>query len=84
MRGESGGGCEEPVQGREGDGSTSGLSIKGYGLGGAPTREIVVFDASAVPGAEALTVGTDEWVKVVNDVARAQECIRAGRPWDWR
>ena len=30
---------------------------------------------AAVPGAEALTVGTDAWVQVVNDVARAQEGI---------
>ena len=44
---------------------------KGYGLGKAPTGEIVFIHASAVQGAEVLTIGTDGWVQVVNDDARA-------------
>ena len=45
---------------------------KGYGLGKDPTGEIVFIHASAVHGAEVLTIGTDAWVQVVNDDARAQ------------
>ena len=45
---------------------------KGYGFGKAPTGEIVFIHASAVQGAEVLTIGTDAWVQVVNDDARAQ------------
>ena len=37
-----------------------------------PTGEIVFIHASAVQGAEVLTIGTDAWVQVVNDDARAQ------------
>ena len=44
---------------------------KGYGFGKAPTGEIVFIHASAVQGAEVLTIGTDAWVQVVNDDARA-------------
>ena len=40
---------------------------KGYGFG-----EIVFIHSSAVQGAEVLTIGTDAWVQVVNDDARAQ------------
>ena len=45
---------------------------KGYGFGTAPTGEIVFIHARAVQGAEVLTIGTDAWVQVVNDDARAQ------------
>ena len=50
---------------------------KGYGFGKAPTGEIVFIYASAVQGAEVLTIGTDAWVQVVNDDARAQGGYRA-------
>ena len=45
---------------------------KDYGFGKAPTGEIVFIHASAVQGAEVLTIGTDAWVQVVSDDARAQ------------
>ena len=45
---------------------------KGFGFGKVPTGEIVFIHASAVVGAEVLTIGTDAWVQVVNDDARAQ------------
>ena len=56
---------------------------KGYGFGKAPKGEIVFIHASAVQGAEVLTIGTDAWVQVVNDDARAQGWYRAKRAW-WR
>ena len=37
--------------------------------------------ASAVQGAEVLTIGTDAWVQVVNDDAREQGGYRARRAW---
>ena len=54
---------------------------KGYGFGKAPTGEIVFIHASTVQGAEVLTIGTDAWVQVVNDDARAQGGYRARRAW---
>ena len=45
---------------------------KGYGFGKPPTGEIVFIHASAVQSAEVLTIGTDAWVQVVSDDARAQ------------
>ena len=54
---------------------------KSYGFGKAPTGEIVFIHASAVQGAEVLTIGTDAWVQVVNDDARAQGGYRAKRAW---
>ena len=43
--------------------------------------DVVVFiHASAVQGAEVLTIGTDAWVQVVNDDARAQGRYRAREP----
>ena len=45
---------------------------RGFGFGKVPTGEIVFIHASAVVGAEVLTIGTDAWVQVVNDDARAQ------------
>ena len=54
---------------------------KGYGFGKAPTGEIVFIHASTVQGAEVLTIGTDAWVQVVNDDARAQGGYRAKRAW---
>ena len=44
----------------------------GYGFGKVPKGEIVFIHASAVQGAEVLTIGTDAWLQVVNDDARAQ------------
>ena len=44
---------------------------KGYGFGRAPSGEIVFIHASAVQGAEVFTIGTEAWVQVVNDDARA-------------
>ena len=60
---------------------------KDYGFGKAPTGEIVFIHASAVQGAEVLTIGTDAWVQVLNDEARAQGRYRARRAWGrdtWR
>ena len=54
---------------------------KGYGFGKAPTGEIAFIHASAVRGAEVLTIGTEAWVQVVNDDARAQGGYRAKRAW---
>ena len=54
---------------------------KGYGFGKAPTGEVVFIHASTVQGAEVLTIGTDAWVQVVNDDARAQGGYRAKRAW---
>ena len=54
---------------------------KGYGFGKAPKGEIVFIHASAVQGAEVLTIGTDASVHVVNDDARAQGRYRAKRAW---
>ena len=45
---------------------------KGFGFGKVHRGEIVFIHASAVLGAEVLTIGTDAWVQVVNDDARAQ------------
>ena len=55
---------------------------KGYGFGKAPTGEVVFIHAGAVQGAEVLTIGTDAWVQVVNDDARAQGGIELGKTWD--
>ena len=55
---------------------------KGYGFGKAPTGEVVFIHASAVQGAEVLTIGTDAWVQVVNDDARAQEGTEQRKPGD--
>ena len=54
---------------------------RGFGFGKVPTGEIVFIHASAVVGAEVLTIGTDVWVQVVNDDARAQGGYRARRAW---
>ena len=54
---------------------------RGFGFGKVSTGEIVVIHASAVVGAETLTIGTDAWVQVVNDDARAQGGYRARRAW---
>ena len=45
---------------------------RGFGFGKVPTGEIVFIHANAVVGAEVLTIGTDAWVQIVNDDARAQ------------
>ena len=54
---------------------------KGYGFGKAPKGEIVFIHAGTVQGAEVLTIGTDAWVQVVNDNARAKGRYRAKRAW---
>ena len=45
---------------------------RGFGFGKVLTGEIVFIHANAVVGAEVLTIGTDAWVQVVNDDARAK------------
>ena len=45
---------------------------KGHGFRKALTGEIVFIHAGVVQGAEVLTVGSDAWVQVVSDDARAQ------------
>ena len=60
---------------------------KGHGFGKAPTGEVVFIHASTVQGAEVLMIGTDAWVQVVNDDARAQGVYRAKRAWgrdEWK
>ena len=54
---------------------------KGFGFGRVPTGEVVFIHASVVRGAEVLTIGTDAWVQVVHDDARAQEVYRACKAW---
>ena len=55
---------------------------RGFGFGKVPTGEIVFIHASAMVGAEVLTIGTDAWVQVVNDDARAQGGIEPDEPGD--
>ena len=55
---------------------------RGFGFGKVPTGEIVFIHANAVVGAEVLTIGTDAWVQVVNDDARAQGGIEPDEPGD--
>ena len=50
---------------------------KGFGFGKVPTGEVVFIHASVVRGAEVLTIGTDAWVQVVHDDARAKGVYRA-------
>ena len=45
---------------------------KGFGFGRVPTGEVIFIHASVFRGAEVLTIGTDAWVQVVHDDARAQ------------
>ena len=54
---------------------------KGFGFGRVPTGEVVFIHASVVRGAEVLTIGTDAWVQVVRDDARAQGRYRACKAW---
>ena len=54
---------------------------KGFGFGRVPTGEVVFIHASVVRGAEVLTIGTDAWVQVVYDDARAQGGYRACKAW---
>ena len=54
---------------------------KGFGFGRVPTGEVVFIHASVVRGAEVLTIGTDAWVQVVHDDARAQGGYRACKAW---
>ena len=55
---------------------------KGFGFGRVPTGEVVFIHASVVRGAEVLTIGTDAWVQVVHDDARAQGGgYRARKAW---
>ena len=55
---------------------------KGFGFGRVPTGEVVFIHASVVRGAEVLTIGTDAWVQVVHDDARAQGGIEHAKPGD--
>ena len=54
---------------------------KGFGFGKAPTGEVVFIHATVVRGAEVLTIGTDAWVQVMHDDARAQGGYRACKAW---
>ena len=54
---------------------------KGFGFGKVPAGEVVFIHASAVRGAEVLTIDTDAWVQVVHD-ARAQGGIEHAKPGD--
>ena len=53
---------------------------KGFGFGKAPTGEVVFIHATVVRGAEVLTIGTDAWVQVMHDDARAQGGIEHAKP----
>ena len=55
---------------------------KGFGFGKVPTGETIFIHASAVHGGEVLKIGTDAWVQVVNDEARAKGGIEHGTPGD--
>ena len=50
---------------------------KGFGFGKVSTGETVFIHASVVHGGKVLMVGTDAWVQVVNDEARAEGVYRA-------
>ena len=54
---------------------------KGFGFGKVPSGEVVFIHASAVQGAEVLMIGTEAWVQVVSDDARAQGGFRERRAW---
>ena len=54
---------------------------KGFGFGRVPTGEVIFIHASVVRGAEVLMIGTDAWVQVVRDDARAQGGYRACKAW---
>ena len=47
----------------------------GYGFGKAPTGDVVFIHASAAQSAKVLEIGTNAWVQVVHDAARAQGVI---------
>ena len=53
---------------------------KGYGFGKVPTGEVLFIHASSAQGSEVLMIGTDAWVQVVNDDARAQGGIELLEP----
>ena len=55
---------------------------KGFGFGKVTAGETVFIHASVVHGGEVLMVGTDAWVQVVNDEARAEGGYRARNAWD--
>ena len=48
---------------------------KGFGFGKVHTSEVIFIHASVVRGAEVLMIGSDAWVQVVRDDARAQGSI---------
>ena len=52
---------------------------KGFGFGKVPTGEVIFIHASNVRDAEVLMIGTDAWVQVVRDDARAQRRYRASQ-----
>ena len=48
---------------------------KWFGFGKASSGEVVFIHASAVQGAEVLMIGTEAWVQVVSNNARAQRGV---------
>ena len=54
---------------------------KGFGFGKVSTGEAVFIHASVVHGGEVLMVGTDAWVQIVNDEARAEGGCRVRNAW---
>ena len=54
---------------------------RGFGFGKVPAGETVFIHASVVHGREVLMVGTNAWVQVVNDEARAEGGYRARNAW---
>ena len=51
---------------------------KGFGFGKVSTGEIIFIHACVVHGGEVFMIGTDAWVQVVNDDARAEGGIEHG------
>ena len=55
---------------------------KGFGFGKVPSGEVVFIHASVVQGAGVLIIGTEAWVQVVSDDARAQGGSELAEPGD--
>ena len=53
---------------------------KGFGFGRVPTGEVIIIRASVVRGAEVLMIGTDAWVQMMRDDARAQGGVEHAKP----
>ena len=54
---------------------------RSFGLGKVQTGETVFIHAVVVQGAEVLAIGTDSWVQVVDDDARAKEGYGERKAW---